>query len=117
MIENDLIKILSKRILSQRLIILSIDIRKRKYDSMRLENLDSFSVDSKSLIRTRIKCARRSHFEERDNVRILITQVHQEFKFNLKELDLSTSHTQLNLCTVDFLFLFFKSIFSVISIS
>jgi hypothetical protein len=46
MIENDLIKILSRRILSQRLLILSIDIKRRKHVQIRLENSDSFNFRS-----------------------------------------------------------------------
>jgi hypothetical protein len=48
MIENDLIKILSRRTLSQRLLILSIDIKKRKYVyvQMKLKNSDSFNFRS-----------------------------------------------------------------------
>jgi hypothetical protein len=46
MIENDLIKILSKRILSQRLLILSINTKKRKYVQIRLENSNSFDFSS-----------------------------------------------------------------------
>jgi hypothetical protein len=46
MIENDLIKILSKRILSQRLLIFSIDIIRRKYVQIRLKNSDSFNFRS-----------------------------------------------------------------------
>jgi hypothetical protein len=45
-IENDLIKILSRRILSQRLLILSIDIKRWKYVQIRLENSDSFNFRS-----------------------------------------------------------------------
>jgi hypothetical protein len=46
MIEKDLIKILSKRILSQRLLMLSIDIKRRKYIQIRLKNSDSFNFRS-----------------------------------------------------------------------
>jgi hypothetical protein len=46
MIENDLVKILSRRILSQRLLILSIDAKKRKYVQIRLKDSDSFNFRS-----------------------------------------------------------------------
>jgi hypothetical protein len=46
MIENDLIKILSRRTLSQRLLILSIDTKKRKYVQIQLEDSDSFNFRS-----------------------------------------------------------------------
>jgi hypothetical protein len=46
MIKNDLVKILSKRILNQRLLILSIDIKRRKYVRIRLKNSDSFNFRS-----------------------------------------------------------------------
>jgi hypothetical protein len=46
MIENDIIKILSKRILNQRLLIFSIDIKKQKYIQIRLKNSNSFNFRS-----------------------------------------------------------------------
>jgi hypothetical protein len=46
MIENSLVKILSRRTLNQRLLILSIDTKKRKYVQIQLENSDSFNFRS-----------------------------------------------------------------------
>jgi hypothetical protein len=71
MFENDLIKILSKRIL---LINNLIDTNESKVCRIQLENSDSFSVDLKSLIRTKrsfVNAFEDRIFEEKDNVKTL----------------------------------------------
>jgi hypothetical protein len=120
MIENDLVKIPSERTLNQRLLILSIDPKRRKYVQIRLENSDSFNFRSEIF---KSKEESFNAFEDRiskkrSSVRVLSFDCdHQDTRLNsIREKLASISHKSL-FCTIDFLLFFFKSIFLVISIS
>jgi hypothetical protein len=120
-IENDLLKILQRRILSQRLLILSIDIKKRKYVQIRLKNSDSFNFRSEISHQKKIDelmCSKIAFQKKKIMSEFyLLDHFYQNTRSNLMRKELTNNSHKKSFCTIGFLLFFSKSIFSVISIN
>jgi hypothetical protein len=101
-----------------RLLILSIDIKKRKYVQIRLENSDSFNFRSEISNLNENNALGDRISKERDSVRILsIWSLLQDTKLNLIRKELASNSHKKSFCTVEFLFLFLSQYSLVISTS